>query len=189
MVVEEMLALPRRPKRNNNETPNITQRNRVIPLKQTTAVKHTPGPFSSQVASLEDTDGLPAAGATSAGDDGSAEADGLAGGAGVAGGASGGGGGGGSRAGWAKTEQVLGQRMERVATAWLEAIDQVRGAFLSLFALLRPCCMVLVLVLVVVRWLGCLLVLGFCTMYQGLEPGCGAGNDLTMKLPTSCSRS
>lgn len=27
--------------------------------------------------------------------------------------------------GWAKAEQVLGQRMERVATAWLEAIDQV----------------------------------------------------------------
>ncbi len=41
--------------------------------------------------------------------------------------AGGGGGGGGSRAGWAKAEQVLGQRMERVATAWLEAIDQVRA--------------------------------------------------------------
>lgn len=27
----------------------------------------------------------------------------------------------------AKAEQVLGQRMERVATAWLEAIDQARG--------------------------------------------------------------
>lgn len=29
-------------------------------------------------------------------------------------------------AAFAKAEQVLGQRMERVATAWLEAIDQVR---------------------------------------------------------------
>ena len=153
------------------------------------AVKRTPGPRSSQVASLEDTDGLPAAGATSSGDDGSAEADGLAGGAGVAGGASGGGGGGGGRAGWAKTEQVLGQRMERVATAWLEAIDQVRVHFCVFFALLRPCSKVLVLVLVVVRWLGCLLVLGYCTTYQGLELGCGAGNGLAMRLPTSFSRS
>lgn len=29
-------------------------------------------------------------------------------------------------AGLAKAEQVLGQRMEKVATAWLEAIDHVR---------------------------------------------------------------
>lgn len=33
--------------------------------------------------------------------------------------------GGGAVPGWVRSEQVLGQRLERVATAWLEAIDQV----------------------------------------------------------------
>lgn len=124
--------------------------------KNSKHAKPIPEPHSrllpSQVASLEDTDGLPAAGATSTGEDGSTQADGLglAGGAGVAGGgASSGGGVGGSRAGWAKAEQVLGQRMERVATAWLEAIDQVRG-YLWVFVRSWSSCSVCVLVLVLV---------------------------------------
>lgn len=92
----------------------------------------TPGlfrsPCTSQVASLEDTDGLPrTGGGTSAGEDDAPQAVAgvlLAEGSGGAGEASSGGGSG--RAGWAKAEQVLGQRMERVATAWLKEIDQVR---------------------------------------------------------------
>ncbi|CAN0343729.1 unnamed protein product [Pylaiella littoralis] len=98
------------------------------------------GHYLTQVASLEDTDGLPPGGIATeeAGSDGGER---VAGGAGtregrVAGGVSAGGGGGSSsssssRAGWAKAEQVLGQRMERVATAWLEAIDQEESDFLD----------------------------------------------------------
>lgn len=40
---------------------------------------------------------------------------------------------------FAKAEQVLGQRMERVATAWLEAIDQVRLFLCNVLFLVYLC--------------------------------------------------
>lgn len=75
----------------------------------------------SQVASLEDTDGVPLGSGVSAEGSGVEGARGLGSDAVLRSAAAAGGGG--ARA---KAEQVLGQRMERVATAWLEAIDQVQ---------------------------------------------------------------
>ncbi|CAN0380956.1 unnamed protein product, partial [Ectocarpus sp. 12 AP-2014] len=91
------------------------------------------GHYLTQVASLEDTDSLstgvsvdeidaPAAAAAAA----AGESEALGGGI-----SSRHGRGSGRAGGWAKAEQVLGQRMERLATAWLGAIDQEESDFLD----------------------------------------------------------
>ncbi|CAN0339668.1 unnamed protein product, partial [Ectocarpus sp. 8 AP-2014] len=88
------------------------------------------GHYLTQVASLEDTDSL-SAGVSA--DDIDAPAAAAAGeGEEIGGGISSRHERGGGRAGgWAKAEQVLGQRMERLATAWLGAIDQEESDFLD----------------------------------------------------------
>ncbi|CAM9905144.1 unnamed protein product, partial [Ectocarpus sp. 13 AM-2016] len=89
------------------------------------------GHYLTQVASLEDTDSL----STGVSAD---EIDALAAAAAAGEGEALGGGissrhgrGSGKAGGWAKAEQVLGQRMERLATAWLGAIDQEESDFLD----------------------------------------------------------